>query len=69
LTVGLSRLRKKSPDKRKISNAEHLVAKWKIKVAEKKNELAEKKDILLPDKPKPPKKGQIFKRLRKAKNG
>jgi hypothetical protein len=39
------------------------VAGLKMIIAEKKNEFAEKKDILLPDKPKPPKKGQMFRRL------
>jgi len=49
----------------RLRSIESGVARLKIRLAEKKNGLSGKKDILLPDKPKPPKKGQIFQQLRK----
>jgi hypothetical protein len=69
LIEGLARLKKKCRDKREVKKIKFHVAKWRMKAAEKKNELAGKKDILLPDKPKPPKKGQMFNRLRRVRNG
>jgi hypothetical protein len=68
LTEGFDEL-KKDQSKREIRKLEFDFAKWKMIAANKKNEFAGKKDILLPDKPKPPKKGQMFHRIRRVRNG
>jgi HEAT repeat protein len=69
LTASLGKLRKRCQDKREAKKAVLKVAELKMEIADRKNELAGKKDILLPDKPKPPKKGQMFNQLRRARNG
>jgi hypothetical protein len=51
---------KKGPKKTGMAKSRILIAELKIKISEKNNELTRKKDILLPDTPKPPKKGKIF---------
>lgn len=51
-------LRKGSSDKTILINAQIEIAKLTSLIAEKKDKLAPKKDLLLDDKPKPPKKGR-----------
>ena len=63
-------LRKKHVDKRMLANDFIAVAKTLRIIAEKKDELASKKDLLLDDKPKPPKKGRgIYQASRRVRNG
>jgi hypothetical protein len=69
LTEGLALVKTKYRDKKEFKKVQFQVLKLKIHIAERKNELAEKKDILLPDKPKLPKKGRIFNQLRGVRNG
>jgi HEAT repeat protein len=40
-----------------------------VRIADKKNALASQHDILLDEKPKPPKKGGVYQEIRRARNG
>ena len=51
-------LRKEGIDKGTLINIQIKLAKLTRKIAKKKDELAPKRDLLLTDKPKPPKKGK-----------
>ncbi len=62
-------LRKGCVDKTVLVNAQLQVAQVLKKLAEKKTELAPKRDLLLPDRIKPPKKGGIYSTIRRIKNG
>ncbi len=53
----LAALRKERVDKGVLIDAQIKVAKLTREIAEKKDELASKRDLLLDDKPRPPKKG------------
>ncbi len=51
-------------------NAQIEIAWLTYKIAEKKDQLASKKDLLLTDKPKPPKKGRgVYQTARRVRNG
>jgi hypothetical protein len=69
LSEYLNDMKKKGADKKEIMNIRLNFAELKMKIAEKKNELTGKKDILLPDKPKPPEKGRMYNQLRRVRNG
>jgi hypothetical protein len=45
------------------------IMKLKIKIADKRNELSGTKDIISKGKPIPPKRGEVFKHVRRAHNG
>ena len=62
-------LKKERPDKTTLINAQMTIAKLTRIIAKKKNKLAPKKDLLLDDKPKPPKKGRgVYQVSRKIRN-
>ncbi len=59
---------RKEKDRDVRISAQIELAKLTRKIAERKNELAPKKDLLLDDKPKPPKKGNgVYRALRKCR--
>jgi HEAT repeat protein len=64
---GYTLLKKKS--KEKLGGIHISLARLQIRVAAKRNELAKDQGILLDDKPKPPKEGKMFQRLRRLRNG
>ena len=67
---GSAVLRKGRIDKRKLINLQTYLAKLTRRIADMKDELAPKRDLLLDDKPKPPKKGRgPYQVSRRAMNG
>ena len=67
---GSAALRKRCIDKTPLVNAQIQIAKLLRRIAEEKNELAPKRDLLLTDKPKPPKKGKgVYRTLQRVRNG
>ena len=67
---GSAVLRKGRVDKGILIDAQIKIAELTRKIAKKKDELAPKRDLLLTDKPKPPKKGRgVYQTARMIRNG
>jgi len=67
---GLARLKKKHVDRRELIDVHIKIAKLTRKIAKKKDEITTKRDLLLDDKPKPPKKGRgVYRTARMIRNG
>jgi len=63
-------LRKGRPDKTMLINVQIHVARLTREITKKKDKLAPKRDLLLGDKPKPPKKGRgVYQITRMIRNG
>jgi HEAT repeat protein len=69
LFKALAEFRDRCSDKRKVLSVEIHFSILKSKIVGKKNELAKKKDILLPGKPKLVNKGHAFQQMRRVRNG
>ena len=67
---GSAALRKRGVDEGILINTQIEIAKLTRKIAQKKDELAPKKDLLLDDRPKPPKKDrEVYHTARRVRNG
>ena len=62
-------LKKRYEKKGELCEVGFEITKIKMKIADRKNELASKHDLLFDDVPKPPKKGGVYQELRRVRNG
>jgi hypothetical protein len=65
----IKHLNKKTKSKEKMSGIHIKLARLKMLVAAKRDQLTKDNGILLDDKLKPPKKGRLYQRLKRALNG
>jgi HEAT repeat protein len=69
LEQGLERIKKRKKQNADQARAQSLIAKLRIVLEDRKNKLASGRDLLLHEKPKPPKKSRMYQQLRRQRNG